>query len=161
MDLCHSKGFPHREQRRAEFFKAFRVLEDTKNQSKMAAKLIASMMHILQKNKITPPKVSPSACLHGADASHPLAPPIARSSASEMYSAPGLPTPEALPRPMEIDGNYGGHTVDGFLPKEVDLSYFPDLVQSLDQGMNFDTFNWNDIFVDLESSFAGENISWT
>jgi hypothetical protein len=153
MDLCHSKGSPHHEQQRAEFFKAFRLLEDAKNESTMAAKLIASMIQILHKNQITPPKVTLESCVTNPATSNISASPTTLSSTSDIYNAPGLPTPDGLSRSMEPNGNYGCQAGSGFFPTDMDLSYFPDIVQSLDQGMNIDNINWTDLFQDLETSF--------
>ena len=152
MDLCHSKGSPHHERQRVEVSGAFRLLETVRHDSRMAAKLITSMMHVLHKHQITPPKIAPLSHAPSADMSFTEAPPTPLNTATELYGVPTLSNPDGPSCSIAMEGlnnNQMFSGTNGLYP-----SYFPDLAQSLDQGMTLDNFNWNDLFVDLETSFA-------
>ncbi|KAF2678780.1 hypothetical protein K458DRAFT_347979 [Lentithecium fluviatile CBS 122367] len=153
MDLCQSKGSPHQERQREDITSAFRLLEDSRHDSKMAAKLITSMLQVLHKHRITPPNIPPSSRPPAADISLVRAPSNPLGSYAEAFSANALPTSDGLPRSTCVEASVGDLTGSGTFANDVDFSYFPDLAQSLDQGMDIDNFNWNDLFSDLESSF--------
>jgi hypothetical protein len=141
MDLCHSKGSPHHERQRAEIASAFRLLEDVRHESAMAAKLICSMTHVLHKHQITPPNMAP----------RPF------SMDSSLTEAPNCPIIRAVTDGYDVPVVPEGASCTGAMINEhngVDMTYFPDLAQSLDQGMIIDNFNWSDLFSDLETAFA-------
>jgi hypothetical protein len=150
MDLCHSKGSPHHERQREDLSSAFRLLEDVKHESKMAERLITSMTHILHKHQISPPKIAQVTCPLNADASFATAPSVTLSTTTELYNVPTTSNPNDPSCSVGVGHN--SHLFDA--TNGLDFCYFPDLAQSLDQGMVLDNFNWDDLFNDLGTSFA-------
>ncbi|TVY30615.1 putative transcription factor lepB [Lachnellula hyalina] len=56
MDLCYDKAPCQQEQHRGELAEAIRILEQARHESETAARFLDSLMHILRKHKVLPPK---------------------------------------------------------------------------------------------------------
>jgi hypothetical protein len=58
MDLCGNRSSPNYDKQREEVVEAFRLLEDSKEESEIAAQFVSTLMNILQKHKVGPPMPS-------------------------------------------------------------------------------------------------------
>ena len=56
MDLCHNKSSLQQGKRGREVADAFRILEQARHESETASRFLDSMMHVLRKHKVSPPK---------------------------------------------------------------------------------------------------------
>jgi hypothetical protein len=160
MDLCHNKSSPQQEKQRGEIAGAIRILEEARHESETAAKFLDSLMHVLRKHKISPPKragqrplkpgidseqlstASGGAVVHNAATTQPCSEPAAVSI--PMASSSVLGSNEA-----STTNTAGGRFTTG----EDFSSYFNELAQSFEQGIDVGGFDWNNIFSGLDSSF--------
>jgi hypothetical protein len=160
MDLCHNKSSPQQEKQRGEIADAFRILEEARHESKTAAKFLDSLMHVLRKHKVSPPKragqqplkpeigseqlstVSGGAVVYNAGITQPYSEPAVVSI--PMASSSVLGSNEASSINMASDRSTNGEDLS---------SYFNELAQSFEQGIDVGSFDWNNIFSGLDSSF--------
>ncbi|KAL9085500.1 MAG: hypothetical protein Q9165_007545 [Trypethelium subeluteriae] len=158
MDLCINRS-PLHDSQRGEVAEAFRILEQGKHESATTSKFVDSLMHILRKHKVTPPKSTPVQQLRVESDKRQLSTTsddqgLIDTTTSQAYGAVtrGLPysTSSDACKIDEIDGT-------DMLPNESlggdDMSsYFGELAQSFENGDEFGNFDWNNIFSGLDSS---------
>jgi hypothetical protein len=160
MDLCHNKSSPQQEKQRGEIADAFRMLEEARHESKTAAKFLDSLMHVLRKHKVSPPKragqqplkpgiggeqlstVSGGAVVYNVATTQPDSEPTMASIPIASSSVLGSTEVSSI--------NMAG---DRFTTGEDLSSYFNELAQSFEQGIDVGSFDWNNIFSGLDSSF--------
>jgi hypothetical protein len=154
MDLCHNKSSPQQNRQPREIADALRILEEARHESDTAAKFLDSLMQVLRKHKITPPKVAQQQGAIGGDASMAG---LCETMVSGATSTQPYGDPAVVPDPMAISNVLGSNEAiylntigDGAANGEDLSSYFNELAQSFEQGIDFD---WNDIFSELDSSF--------
>ena len=158
MDLCHNKSSSQQEKQRGEIADAFRILEEARHGSEMAAKFLDSLMHVLRKHKLSLPKcagqqplkprigieqlstASGGAVVYNAATTQPYSESAVVSI--PMTSSSVLGSNEASSISMTSDGSTNGEDFS---------SYFNDLAQSFEQGIDVDSFDWNNIFSGLDS----------
>ncbi|KAF2176730.1 hypothetical protein K469DRAFT_812559 [Zopfia rhizophila CBS 207.26] len=155
MDLCHSQDSQHRERQRSEIARAIQMLEDARHESYLVAKFLDSMMQVLRKHKIAPPKLvgqpTQTPTLHEKDSA------IASTHSDSINGFPSVPTPMSISIPpsgaQASNGTSGvGVTGDRFATEE-DIPYLCELTRTLNEGLDVSDFNWDDIFLDLDASF--------
>lgn len=154
MDLCYAKDRRHEERQRADIAIAFRLLEDARDGSAISAKFLDSMMHILKKHNILPPKrVGPRDV-----ALAPVEPVCTAAAPNGFVSEQGC-GPDSMMTPNLATGVVGGIDMPGLGTTWLgtgmgnDLSFFNGLVQTLDHGPNAGNINWDNMFLGLDSTF--------
>jgi hypothetical protein len=154
MDLCHNKSTTQHETQRREVAQAFRILEAARHESNTVANFLDSLMQILHKHKIAPP----------------TAPQRAQSEPDNGQQRAGVHNCAAASG--EVHGGFDGVAVQPFGDADmvpgpanpVDMmcgltngdnftSDFNDLAQSFQQGIDVNTFNWDNILSGLEPSY--------
>jgi hypothetical protein len=182
MDLCHSSSdsnnkspSPEQERRRGEIADAVRILEEERRQSETAAKFLDSLVQALRRHKISPSSKGPDGqgllprpgaiAFTAPDDGGPCYnirddPVVAAATTTNIQSYGGLTAAAPLPPPMALSAAPGNHesdipdTAGAFANGGYHLSsYFNDLAQSFEQGMDAGDFRWNHIFSELDSSF--------
>ncbi|KAF2802401.1 uncharacterized protein BDZ99DRAFT_401604 [Mytilinidion resinicola] len=156
MDLCHNKSSPQREKQQGEIADAFRLLEEARDDSETAVKFLDSLMQLLRRHKLPRPKRAGPSPLDSGMGSEQLSTVAAgtyNAANSQPYSQPVMaPLPTAPPSVLgSNDANSMDMGGDGFTNGEDMSSYFNELAQSFEQGVDFD---WDDIFAGLDSSFT-------
>lgn len=159
MDLCHNKSSSQQEEQRGEIANAIRILEEARHESETAAKFLDSLMHILLKHKILPPNPAGQQPLKSAIGSEQLS--TASGGAMVYNAAITQPRsgPAVAPTRMASSSVLGSNeassinvTDDRFANGEDLSSYFDELAQSFEQGIDVDSFDWNNLFSGLDSS---------
>ncbi|KUJ06325.1 uncharacterized protein LY89DRAFT_726634 [Mollisia scopiformis] len=148
MDICTNPLSPQNEQQREEVYKSFQIIQEAQNESQTTAKIVGSLVHILQKYNQQP-----------LDSTHqqPRAP-AQTDMALDVSQAPGYSECGAIVPPMS---SYIGVTdslniAEDGPPNEGgdDLSsYWNNFTQSFEQGIDVNSFDWDNIFLELDSSF--------
>jgi hypothetical protein len=149
MGLCHNKSSPQREKQRKEIADALRVLEEARHESETAAKFLESLMLVLRKHKILPLKP----CVGNEQ-------PLTASSEALVYTT-GTTQPYSgsagTQIPMTPSSILGSNETTRLSMGDEDLingedlsSYFNELAQSFEQGIDADFYDWNDIFPGLD-----------
>ncbi|KAL8824800.1 MAG: hypothetical protein Q9191_004811 [Dirinaria sp. TL-2023a] len=126
LDVCLNKGVADEEARKAEAMTAFGILEEAREQSKMATKLLESLMSVVRKHHVTLPGLPKDGQTFTASSSD--SPMIVEAGEPTSIEETGIPDTENLP--------------------ELDLSYFDEIWQSL--GTEMDVAN---LFSGLNSHF--------
>ena len=167
MDLCHNKSLLQEERQRSEVVEAFRILEQARHESETAAKFLDSMMHVLRKHKISPLKPNKeklpnpqnsngSPWTTTGDIASRNFPTTQQSREPVMTPAPmaSPSVPEFNPPsvPEFNETNSSNPSDDLFAGREEFPSYFDDFAQSFGQGIEVGTFDWNNIFSELDAS---------
>ena len=158
MDLCHNKLSPRHETQRGEIAVALRILEDARHESKTAAKFLDSLMQVLRRHNVEPPKGARHQPLNPRIGSEQ--PSIASGGAVAYSAATSHSYSEAtiLPVPVTpsslLENNEISTAGDLYTNGEHSSSYFSDLAQSLEQGIDVGSFDWESIFSGLENSFV-------
>ena len=159
MDLCIGTSSPQRGKQRGEVADALRLLEEAKHESETTFKFVESWMHILRKYQVPPPETGPNLQIHPESGNEQLQTP---STDQITYDTPTPPayggSLRTMPREITssmlgVSDNTGPAVTDGPSNGEDISSYFNDLAQSLEQGIDPGNFDWNNIFSDLGSSF--------
>ena len=153
MDLSVNPSSPQYERQRGEVHKAFRVIEEAKNESETTAKLVDSLVHILRKYNAPPPNsvleqqqsdANPRKLM---DLSIPEAP---------RYSEDGeIAFPRASHGQSGVSDGIGlGMAAEGPLNQVGDdlSSYWNEFTQNFEQGIDVNSFDWDNIFLELDSS---------
>lgn len=161
MDLCHTKSAPQQKKQRGELAEGFRMLEEARHESGTAARFLDSLTHVLRKYKVSPPTHSGQRSENTGTCSsqNSTAP-----SVSAMYDDTLVP-PYSKPVPVSMNfaslevlgSNWPSgvnRAVDTFANEEELPSYFNELAQNLEQGINVGNYDWDNIFSGLDSSFA-------
>ena len=155
MDLCHSKASSQKQ--RGEIADAFRILEGARYESKTAAKFLDSLMQVLRKHNVEQPKCARHQPLNPRVGSEQLSMAsggaVAYSAATSQPYSESTSLPVPLTSPSLLQGNEIGTAGDLFANGEDSSSYFSDLAQSLEQGIDVGNFDWENIFSGLEKSF--------
>jgi hypothetical protein len=149
MDLCHNKSKP-----RGEIIEAFRMLEKARHESETAARFLDSLMQVLRKHKVAPP--TPADSQSGSLNEQPL------TAAEAVISDAGITHPYSEPTMMPLASSTTLESTDvsnitmaedGFMNGAVFPSYFDELTQTFEQGVDAGSFDWDNIFSGLDSSF--------
>ncbi|ESZ98985.1 hypothetical protein SBOR_0643 [Sclerotinia borealis F-4128] len=139
MDLYHSKTSSNHAKHREELAEALRILEEAKHESETAAKFLDSLTHVLRKHEVSP----------------------APRPAEQLFVSPNVAnTPPQLygelPLPMLTSSALGGSDIilaDGIYTNGDDVStYFNELAQSFEQGIEVGSVDWNNMFSGIDSS---------
>ena len=143
-DLCHNTPSPHHEKQRGAIADAVRILEAARHESDTAARFLDSLMHVLRKHHVSPPESATRESI----ASQRLS---TASDAAALCTAAATGAndePAAASMPMASSAVRGGNNVCGidaadgsFANEEVAPSYFYELAQSLDQGIDVGSFD--------------------
>jgi len=160
MDLCQNKSSPQQERQRGEIAGALRILEEARHESETAVKFLDSLMHILRKHKVSPSKPAGHQPLKpgigsGQVSTAPGGAVVYNAATTQPYSDLAV-----VPLPLDSSSVLGSSESrilnvagDRFANGE-DLSlYFNELAQSFEQGIDVGSFDWNNIFSGLDSSF--------
>ncbi|KAI9692442.1 MAG: hypothetical protein M1822_006673 [Bathelium mastoideum] len=149
MDLCINKSSSQHEKQQAEVAEALRILEDARNDSETTATFVDSLTHVLQKYKAAPPKRTST-----LQTQTNVEEEASRTGLSHTYSeSMAVPFHGASSYVLDTnDSNSNSTPTDDSLNGE-GFSYFNELAQSLEQGIDAGTFDWHNLFSDLESSF--------
>jgi hypothetical protein len=160
MDLCHNKASPQQEKQRREIADAFRILEEARHESTTAAKFLDSLMHVLRKHKVPPPKRVSQQLLNPRISNEQLSTAsggavVYNAATTQPYSEPAVVSiPMALPSMLGTNEASSINIPGDESTSGEDLSsYFNELAQSFEKGVDVDSFDWNNIFTGLESSF--------
>ena len=147
MDLCHNKSSsPQQERQRAEIADAIRILEDARHESDTAARFLDSLMHVLRKHKVSPSKPTGQQPMDSEQISR------AASSEAMIYNTAqpniNLDMIQSPKHPSRILENTGSS-----IPPSDDLSagedissYFNELAQNFEQGIDVGIFDWTNFF---------------
>ena len=154
MDLCHNKSSPQQDEQRGEIAGALRMLEEAKHESKTATKFQDSLMHILHKHKtsklkevgLPPPKPGIGTENLSTAASEESV--FSTASATQTYSV--LPD-ELTPMDTQIVPTSNKACNEPASGEDIS-SYFNDMAQSLEQGLDFNSFDWNNMLSELDPS---------
>ena len=159
IDQCHKNSAPQQDNKRGDITSAFRILEEARYESETADKFLDSLKHVLCKYKVLPPKhagqqplqpvisseqvptVSGGAAIHNATTIQPYSEPALISTPMVSSSVQGIN--------IGKNANMAG---SGFTNGEDLSSYFDELDRSFD-GIDVGSFDWNNIFAGLDSSF--------
>jgi hypothetical protein len=156
MDLCHNKSSSNREIHRGELVDALGILSDARHESTVAAKFLESLMLVLKKHKVC--SVKKGEKLLTALRTGGLRPCPNNTTGTETVSelAPA-PVPIALIAVDLLGSNEASgmnDLADDTFANGDDLSsYFSDLAQSFEQGVDVGSFDWNSILAGLDPSF--------
>ena len=161
MDLCHNKLSPQHEKQRGEIAEAFRILEEARHGSQTAARFLDSLMQVLRKHNVEPPKGTrhqpPQSRIGNEQLSRAPGGAASFASSAATTSQPyttSIVSPVPLaPASNSLEGNGISTAGDLFSNGEESSSYFTDLAQSLEQGIDAGSFDWDNIFSGLENSF--------
>lgn len=130
VDLCHGKSPSHKVLNQEAVAKACGILDEARHESATAAKFLDSLMQLLRKHKISPPR-------------QPLIETPRSNTGSENVQ---------LILDLAINNTTSTITPDVELPISGDLTtYFDDMAQSFEQGGGFD---WDNMLSDLGSAFV-------
>lgn len=144
MDLCHNKSTPQHETQRREVAQAFRILEAARHESHTVANFLDSLIQILHKHKVAPP-TAPQRAQSEPDNGQQHAGVHNYAAASAVQPSSDV---DMVPSPANtIDMMRGLTNSDNF------SSYFNDLAQSFEHGIDVNTFNWDTILSGLEPSY--------
>jgi hypothetical protein len=141
MDYCHRKPSSGQGKQRQDICNAMSLLEAARSESEIAHKFLDSMVTVLHRHGIAPPK----------RVEQPLPTMLPGNGvACPLSSATGNSVPM-----MPIDGlNMGNSAFGGTFTMAEARSDLNDLVESLDQGVDVGMIEWDDIFNGLgDSSF--------
>jgi hypothetical protein len=159
MDLCLNRSSPQQEKQRGDVADAFRILEEARDQSVTAAKLLDSLMHVLRKHQAPPPKLSGLQQLNPRDDNELPSTTAGRSEGCEYKAAQQHSKASEAPLPTNSPGVPGVDESDCIGPAyglpngENSSSYFAELAQSFEHGVGIDSFDWDSIFQDLTPHF--------
>ncbi|KAF8849495.1 hypothetical protein BDZ45DRAFT_604321 [Acephala macrosclerotiorum] len=149
VDLCHKKSKPE-----GEIIEAFRMLEEARHESETAARFLDSVMQILRKHKVAPPR--PAVPHNGVATGQPMA--VAKAvgggaGITPPYNEPTMMQMASSTMPGSTDISNINMTEDGFIDGSVFSSYFDELAQTFEEGIDAGSFDWDNIFSGLNSSF--------
>lgn len=160
MDLSVREPSLKYKKQREEVSEAFRILEEAKQVSEAASKLVESLMLILEKNKLPRPNCGPPlqpSSRAGNDTAPIVAggrvPCYAPETRVQLDSRVSLIQGASS---IAIDGNYN-HDInvesEGSSDNKNTSSYLNEFALNFEQEIDFNNFNWDDIFSGLDSSF--------
>jgi hypothetical protein len=158
MDFCINRNSAHRENQRKDVAEAFRLLEGGRKESEPAARFVDSFMQILKKHNLPPPKTaSIQQSQNERPNTHQIPTPPSDGMVLDSSIASICPSPFGCPTPSS------GFTMDSstnmtvnWMNDNVDLtSYFDDLSQDFEMGVDAENVNWDNIFTDFGSAIVG------
>jgi hypothetical protein len=154
MDLRAKKSLVPEEGNLAAIADAFRILDEAKNESEAGAKFVDSLMLVMQKHKVPTPKataIAPLATCNDSIQSALSQQPNCNLLETEIFKQPNgqvydVPVPK-------VDGN---DSAAGLLQNDSVMAYshFNELADSVEHGGELGNFDWDHIFLDIESSFV-------
>jgi len=156
MDLCHNKSSSQQEKKRSEIADAIRILDGARLESETAAKFLDSLMQVLSNHKLSLKRASQQPLGVGFDNEQ-------LKSGRGIISSPIPTQPNIRPTlvpistastsiPENHEASSTNMAEDGVENVE-DLSlYFNDLAQSFEQGVDFGTIDWINLFTELDPS---------
>jgi hypothetical protein len=160
MDLCMNKSSSRHEEQQVEVMKAFRILDEAKNESETVARFVDSLMHILRKHKVSPPKPALNKQFQPGGGSEQLETASAREVTDDTLATQshtedtGVPLGGPSSSMLGVNGDSDFNMVaDGPLNGQDLSSYFDELAQDFEQGVEVGNFDWDSIFSELDSSF--------
>lgn len=155
MELCHNKTSSQNEQHRAEIADAIRILENARHESDTAAKFLDSLMQVMRKHKVIPPKeTDPDPVpMRGSSQVFPMSFGMINHNVSsfEPYEAPGFSASGIQARDQTAIINTS-EPAGGFEYGEDLSKYFQELAQSFEQGLDAGNVDWNDLFAGIDPS---------
>ncbi|KAL9080115.1 MAG: hypothetical protein Q9157_001075 [Trypethelium eluteriae] len=156
MDLCVNRS-PQREDQRGEIVEAFRILEEAKQESETTSKFVDSLMFILRKHKVTPPKCTLAQQFLVESGKRQLGATPSDGNDTSTSQAYG-----AVTKDLPYGASSGACKMDEIGSTNISVnefsggdemsSYFDELAQSLEHGDDLGNFDWNNIFSGLDSS---------
>ncbi|KAJ9604912.1 hypothetical protein H2200_010301 [Cladophialophora chaetospira] len=167
MDLCVNPTSPHSDKQRDEVRKSFQIIEAVHDMSETAGNSVHSLLHLLRQHNVAP--------LRAVPAQEPQTTTVDSSNISEQqsqatpFTAMTFNTSERLSNLEEIvlpAAPQGQREVnDSFdlaMATEEPLneagedltSYWTDFTQSFEQGIDFNNFDWDKIFSELDPAFV-------
>jgi len=155
MDLCRNRSSPNFEKQREEVAEAFRLLEDAKEESELASQLVNTLMHILQKHKLPPPKPSNR---HNSQAKSPdplrhYQPASVTASTSASFPSDNQCN-KASPMSFPLSNNVldPGNSMD-YSKNETNgadlASCFGEVTQNFENGGDVGNVDWNELFSEM------------
>jgi hypothetical protein len=155
MDLGVNSSSPHYEKRREEIRKSFRIMESAKNESQTTAKAVDSLIHLLRKYNMPHLDPVPNRPQSQASLQQEMATDLPETSRYSEYGeaayrggAQGhMGNSDDLGLPMlveEQEFHESGHNLS---------AYWTEFTQNFEHGMNVDSFDWENMFLELDSSF--------
>lgn len=130
VDLCHGKSLCHMEEKQGEIAKACGILEEARHESSTTAKFLDSLMQLLRKHKISPPREE-------------VQTETLDLSISNEIVQPGLDVRAVNTTSITMDNEE--------VPNNEALSsYFDDMAQNFEHGGDFD---WDNMLSDISSAF--------
>lgn len=160
IDLCLNRASPQQNEQRGELADAFKILEEARHESETAAKFLNSLMHVLRKHKVSPPKTT---------GEQPLKPgigygqlptavdgeaAICNAPTNQQYGEPAMvPMPMASSSVLRNDEFSSTNMAsDGFANGDELSSYFNEFAQNFEQGIDVGSIDWNDVLSGLDTS---------
>lgn len=164
VDHCHRKStHRHAMPLQGELADAMRILEEARHESETTAKFLDSLLLILRKHKVTPPcrdEPQPVSTRTRMEESSTAASGVGSDNATASHdphtSSNTMPIPLTAPSSVLGSTECGSDDIfgDGLVNGDDMSSYFNDLAQTFEQGIDIANFDWSDIFAGAESSFA-------
>jgi hypothetical protein len=153
MELCHNKSSSQNEQHRTEIADAIRILESARHESETAAKFLDSLMQVMRKHKVLPPKDAEQGSVSIAGSQHVFPMSFGMNSQTghsfQPYEEPNL----ALSGVLCSNDTTIVDTMESTFENGEDLStYYRELAQTFEQGMDAGIFDWNDLFSGIDPS---------
>jgi hypothetical protein len=153
MDLCQNKSSAQQEKQRKEIGDAIRIIEEARHESEVAAKFLDSLLHVLRKHKLLPPKRTgdqqPKSGIESEQLSTGLAGMTSDAGSTGNFDGPII-VPTGSSNIFDFNVSSGMDMADDPFGNGEDLStYFNELAQTFEQGVDID---WNDIFSGLDPS---------
>lgn len=164
-DLCLNPLSPQHEKQREEVYKSFKIIEEAKNESETTAKYVNSLIHILRKYNVPPLNSVPNQQqqhLAGGGAEKQSQAIPREEMALDIPEALGysecgqIAFPAASHSQFRVSDGLGPvMAVDGPVHEGGDdlSSYWNDFTQSFEQGIDINSFDWDNIFLELDSPF--------
>ena len=160
MDQCANKvhGSSRPLNWTGEVASAFRIVQDARNFSPTAVKLLDSLTQVLRKHHVSPPKVDSQPRAKPEDGSDggsvsASATELRPVSATEESQTSWAATASNNPGSSAMNGDSAFDIAKRFTSEDFSLSYFGDLEQDLEQSTQLNNFDWESIFMELNSSF--------
>jgi hypothetical protein len=156
-EFCINKNSLHRDRRRKDMTEAFRLLQECKVESEAAALFVDSLMQILKKHNLPPPKVASIQPDHREKATHYqfLTPPVDSTVLGSSNPSICLDSLASQSPSSCFTADTSTNLTVDWPTENVDLtSYIDDLSHNFEMGTDTNNIDWDNIFSDLGSSFV-------
>jgi len=153
VELCVDKTNSHQSEYRQEIIDAFRLLEMARGRSRNAARFLDSLLSVLHKHQVAPPKQHDQQQSHDRQGGDQEATTLQISDTRDEV-VPAFPTPEGSAPVSEkaFQTNDLNTSVENTLGDGIDMSsYFDMLNTSLQQGSDMEFCDWDGLFSGLGS----------